>query len=203
MTRHRTAPAQARPDGASLPRPIPLAAELIWLPFVFVTLCLGLALYPRMPEQVPMRIDLAGNVTEYAEKSLWLALLPAFLQAFTGACFAVAHRSILCQPGRRSFFQRDTAALHGDAAAVALARARYARAWSRYVLWLGVALAAGLACMPLALAGIVGLGVFALAMAAIAAMALVVAAVLSARYGLDGTRAVSLDPRGRRDRGRS
>lgn len=71
------------------------------------------------------------------------------------------------------------------------------------MLWLGVALAAGLACMPLALAGIVGLGVFGLAMVAIAAMALVVAAVLTARYGLDGMRAVSLDPRGRRDRGRS
>ena len=191
MTRHRTAPAQARPDGASLPRPIPLAAELIWLPFVFVTLCLGLALYPRMPEQVPMRIDLAGNVTEYAEKSLWLALLPAFLQAFMGVCFAVAHRSILRPPGRRSFLQRDTAALHGDAAAVALARARYARAWSRYVLWLGVVLAVGFACMPLALAGIVGLGVFGLAMAAIAIAALVAAGVLAARYGVDGARGLA------------
>ena len=194
MTRREMEPAQTHVDGTSLPRSIPLVAELVWLLFVFVTLGLGLALYPQMPEQVPMHIDLAGNVTEYAEKSLWLALFPAFLQAFMGACFAVAHRSVV-RPPRRSD-------LHKATADGAYARGLSARAWSRYVLWLGVALAVGLACMPLAFAGIVGLGVFGLVMVVIAAAALVAAAVLTARYGLDGTRAASRAPQGLGGQGR-
>lgn len=46
-----------------LPRALPLVWNLLYIPVVLATIALGLALYPSMPDMLPMHADFEGNVT--------------------------------------------------------------------------------------------------------------------------------------------
>lgn len=53
---------------ANAPRPLPLAWDLLYVPVILATLALSLALYPAMPDPVPVHFDAAGIVDDYMAK---------------------------------------------------------------------------------------------------------------------------------------
>ena len=171
------------PDGSPLPHPAPLAAELVCLPLIALTVALGFMLYPQMPEQVPMHMDLAGNVNSYADKSLWLVAFPPLLQLFVWLCVAGAHLSIV----------RSSRPVAPEAPyASALGYALFARAWSRFTLAMNVLLMIAFGTLPLCDAGWVSLGTWAIALTVLVVAILVWCIVLFVRYGQNGSRAVGL-----------
>ena len=76
------------------PQALPLQWNLLYIPVIVGTLAFGLALYPAMPDMLPMHADFAGNVNDWAPKTLGSAIgfprraherrhrrsLPAFLR---------------------------------------------------------------------------------------------------------------------------
>ena len=171
------------PDGSPLPRPAPLAAELVCLPLIALTVALGFMLYSQMPEQVPMHMDLAGNVNSYADKSLWLVAFPPLLQLFMWLCVAGAHLSIV-----RSSRPVAPEAPHASALGYAL----FARAWSRFTLAMNVLLMIAFGTLPLCMAGWVSLGAWGIALTVLVVATLAWSIVLFVRYGQNGSRAVGL-----------
>ena len=169
------------PDGSPLPRPVPLTAELVCLPLIALTVVLGFALYPQMPEQVPMHMDLAGNVNSYADKSLWLVASSPLLQLFVWLCVAGAHLSIV-----RSSRPVSPEAPHASALGYAL----FTRAWSRFTLAMNILLMIAFGTFPLCMAGWMSLGAWAIALTVLVVVTLVWSVVLFVRYGQNGSRAV-------------
>ena len=67
-TRAARLAAVAGPAEANAPRPLPLAWDLLYVPVILATLALSLALYPAMPDPVPVHFDAAGAVDDYMAK---------------------------------------------------------------------------------------------------------------------------------------
>ena len=131
--RHQAVASVAEED---LPGAIPLAWDLIYVPVILVTACLGLALYPSMPDLLPMHADFLGNINRYVPKTLGSALgFPLAFEAFMGACFVFAHWAIL-----HSKCPSDP----DVPATSALAYGRFARAQSVFLLVMGGAHERGL-----------------------------------------------------------
>ena len=133
-------------DG-QLPRPIPLAWELLHLVIVVALAATAFATYDRLPEMVPLQIELDGSVSEYARRSLGVALYPVAIASFMGIVFAASHAMIL-----RSKRPIDPAA----PATSAYAYGRFARLQSLIMLVGGLALNAciGVTYFASALGGI-------------------------------------------------
>lgn len=134
-----------------LPAALPLAWNLLYIPLILATAGIGLALYPSMPDMLPMHADFSGNVNEYAPKSIGSAIgLPVLLEAFLAACLTFSHWSIL-----RSKRPVDPSA----PSASALAYGLFARAQSIFLLVVGLALSGGIGILLLlSSAGFIGLG---------------------------------------------
>ncbi len=79
----------------TIPRPIPLAWELLHLAVVLALVAFALLAYDRLPDQIPMHAGFDGAVTDYADKSLRVVMFPAIVAAFMGAAFAFSHWSII------------------------------------------------------------------------------------------------------------
>ena len=119
-----------------LPGPLPLAWNLLYVPVILGTLALGLALYPHMPDMLPMHADFNGTVTRYEPKSLGTAIgFPVLLEVFLAACFTFCQWMML-----RSKRPTDPAA----PATSALAYGLFARAQSIFLLIIGILLGAGI-----------------------------------------------------------
>ncbi len=54
---------------------------------LILTLVIGFAFYARMPEQVPMQVNLSGQVARYAHKSYGLVFFVPAVQIFEGVIF--------------------------------------------------------------------------------------------------------------------
>lgn len=117
------------------PRAVPLAWSLLHVPVILGTLALGLALYPGMPDMLPMHADFAGNVNRWEPKSLASAVgFPVLFELFMAACFAFCHGMIL-----RSKRPVDP----GAPATSALAYGLFARAQSVFMLVTGLLVSGG------------------------------------------------------------
>ena len=175
------------PLGGPLPQPVPMAANLVYLPIVLATLALCVALYPQMPDQIPMHVDLFGNVTSYSPKSPATVGFAVGMQVFMAAAMAFVHLGIL----------RSKRPVEPESPAEsALAYALYARAWSLAILLMGVALCLCFALLPLVDAGLVSLSAWGALMVAVVLVVLAVFVALGVRYGQNGSRAIkSLRPR--------
>ena len=57
---------------ANAPRPLPLAWDLLYLPVILATL----ALYPAMPDPVPVHFDAAGMADGYMAKGWQVIAMP-------------------------------------------------------------------------------------------------------------------------------
>ena len=73
------------------PKPLSLAWNLLYLPLIGGLAAFTLSHYDQFPSQIPMNIDLAGNVTSSVPKSPLTVLFPTFLVAFMGAIFTLVH----------------------------------------------------------------------------------------------------------------
>ena len=164
-----------------LPGAIPLAWDLVYVPVILGTACLGLVLYPGMPEQLPMHADFAGNVNRYVPKTLGSAIgFPIAFEAFMAACLVFAHWTIL-----RSKRPADP----GAPATSALAYGLFARAQSALLLVTGVLLSGGSGLLfLLSSAGLIGLGQAGLVIMMLCVPLVIGGVVLSVVYGQAGSR---------------
>lgn len=80
-------------DGA--PAPLSLVWDLLFLPAIVLAAVMAAIAYPTMPDQVPLQMNLSGEISNWAEKTPVLAAFPAVLSAFLAACFAFNHWSII------------------------------------------------------------------------------------------------------------
>lgn len=73
------------------PVPPSLAWNVVYVPIVFITLAIGLALYPSTPDLVPTHFDFAGNVNQWTPKGPTLIAFPLLFEVFMAACFIFSH----------------------------------------------------------------------------------------------------------------
>lgn len=73
------------------PKPLSLAWNLLYLPLIGGLAAFTLSHYDQFPSQIPMNIDLAGNVGSTVPKSPLTVLFPTFFVAFMGAIFTLVH----------------------------------------------------------------------------------------------------------------
>lgn len=164
-----------------LPGAIPLAWNLIYVPVILGTACLGLMLYPSMPDLLPMHADFVGNVNRYVSKTPGSALgFPLAFEAFLAVCFVFSHWMIL-----RSKRPSDP----DVPATSALAYGLFARAQSVFLLAMGVLMSAGSGLLfLLSSAGFIGLGQAGLGIMVLCVPLVIGGAVLAIVYGQAGSR---------------
>lgn len=167
-----------RADGTA-PRPLPLTWELLHLPVMLATLALTMALYPSMPEQVPIHFNMAGEVDSLVEKGWRVVLMPIAIQTFLAVCLAVSHWMML-RSKRPSSPEAP--------AASAIAYGTFARAQSVMLVVMGLALNAAMALMPLTFAGVISSFAAFVAILAVSVVVLVLAIGVSLAYGQSGSR---------------
>ena len=64
---------------------------MVYVPIVLITLAIGLALYPSVPDMVPTHFDFAGNVNQWTPKGPALIAFPLLFEVFMAACFIFSH----------------------------------------------------------------------------------------------------------------
>ena len=176
--RTQTAAVVAETD---LPGALPLTWNLLYIPVILGTLALGLALYPHMPDMLPMHADLNGTVTHYEPKSLGIVIgFPVLIEVFLAACFTFCHWMML-----RSKRPTDPAA----PATSALAYGLFARAQSVFLLIIGMLLGAGIGILfTLSSAGFIGLEQAGIVIVVLCIPIVVGSIALSVVYGQAGSR---------------
>lgn len=110
-------------------KPLSIKWDLLFLIPIALTAVLGIAGYASMPDMLPLRVDLAGNITSMQPKSPGLVAFPVIAVTFVSVCLAVYHWSIV-----RSKRLSDPAM----PAASAWAYARFARAHSVLIVVVGL-----------------------------------------------------------------
>lgn len=164
-----------------VPGPVPLAWNLLYVAVVLLTAAIGLALYPAMPDMIPMHADFSGNVNSYVEKSAGTVFgFPLAMEAFMALVFFGCHAMIVHS-------KRPTDP--GAPATSALAYGMFARAQSVFLLVTGVLVSGGIGVgFMLSSAGVVTLGQMGTALMVVCALVLVGAIALSLVYGQNGAR---------------
>lgn len=164
---------------ANAPRPLPLTWNLLYLPVILATLALSLALYPAMPDPVPVHFNAAGAVDGYMAKGWQVVAMPIAVQTFMALCLTASHWQIL-----RS--RRPSSPEHPVASAIAYGM--FARAQSATLLITGIVITVSIAIMPLAFAGVVTSDQSFVALIVIIIAAILPNLVVSLVYGQAGSR---------------
>lgn len=163
-----------------MPRMLPLAWNLLYIPVLLLTAGLIAALYPSMPDQIPMQVDFAGNVTRSVAKSPASVSFPLLIELFMAIIFVFSHWSI-----GRSKPRIDPR----KPATSAYAYAAYARAMCVVMVAGGLCLNAVLGVgMPLASAHRITLMQAGLWVVAAAMVFVVGSIVVALKYGQSGAR---------------
>lgn len=165
-------------DG-NVPHPISMWWNLLYVPVLAATLAIGYVGYDRMPERIPLQVDLSGQATRSMAKSPMAIWLPALIfgllsLVFVYSQYVIAHSKKGIDPNdpRRS----------------ALAYGMYARAWSIFSLLAGLILCMLAPVMELTFTGILSLRQ---AMALVFNVLIIVvggSATLSVMLGQNGSR---------------
>lgn len=161
------------------PRPLPLTWDLLYLPVILATLAMTVALYPGMPDPVPVHFDAAGVADDYMAKGWQVIAMPLAVQAFLALSLTAAHWQVL-----RS---RRPAAPENPTAS-ALAYGMFARAQSVALLVTGLVVVASIALMPLSFAGVVTSAQSLVALLVVCVAAIVPNVGISLVYGQAGSR---------------
>ena len=164
---------------ANAPRPLPLSWNLLYLPVILATFGLTLALYPSMPDPVPMHFNATGAVDDYMAKGWQVVAMPLAVQAFMALCLTASHWQIL-----RS--RRPASPEHPVASAIAYGA--FARAQSAALLVTGLVITMSIAIMPLAFAGVVSSDQSLVALVVIIIGAILPNLAVSLLYGQAGSR---------------
>lgn len=161
------------------PRPLPLAWDLLYLSIILATLAVTVALYPTMPDPVPVHFNMAGVADDYMAKGWQVLVMPLAVQLFLALSMTAAHWQML-----RS---RRPAAPESPTAS-ALAYGMFARAQSVALLVTGLVIVAAIALMPLAFAGVVTPAQSLVALLVVCVAAIVPNVGVSLVYGQAGSR---------------
>lgn len=164
-----------------MPNALPLAWNLLHVPVILATACIGFLLYPSMPDMLPMHADFAGNVNGYAPKTIGSAIgFPVLFEVFIAACMVFSHWTIL-----RSKRPSEP----GAPATSALAYGLFARAQSVFLLVAGLAIGGGIGILfLLSAAGFATLGQVGVLVVLLGGAVVAGAVVLSVVYGQAGSR---------------
>ena len=160
----------------NVPRPLPLTWNLLYLPVILATLAVTVALYPSMPDPVPVHFDATGAPDNYLAKGWQVIAMPVAVQAFLALSLTAAHWQML-RSRRPVAPERPTAS--------ALAYGMFARAQSVALLVTGLVVVAAIARMPRSVGG--G-GQSIVALLAICVAAIVPQVGVSLVYGQAGSR---------------
>ena len=172
------------------PKPLSLAWGLLYVPVILITLTMGIVGYPAMPGKVPLRMDLAGKVTEWADKSPGIVAFPVLFVVFIAVCLTVAHWVIL-----RSKKGSDPAM----PAAGAWAYGMFARAQSVLLVGMGLLVSLLGPVIQLTFLGVLSMAQALVPIGVVVAVILVASTAVSLVYGQNGSRLlarVSADGRG-------
>lgn len=178
-TAHRQAVAVVAEE--DVPKAIPLAWSLLYIPVILGTLALGLALYPQMPDMLPMHADFSGNVDRWEPKTLGSAIgFPVIFELFMAACFVFCHWMIL---------RSKRPSNPGSPATSAVAYGLFARAQSIFLLATGILLSGGIGVLfILSAAGFIELAQVAVVIIALCVPVAIGSIALSLVYGQAGSR---------------
>jgi len=161
------------------PKAISLMWNLLYLPVMIITLVIGFAAYVHMPDQIPMHVGLNGVVSRYAEKSPLVIWQVVFIQAIFVVIFLACHAMI----------KRSKKVVNPNApASSAFAYGLFSRAWSIYLLALGLIICIAMIGLTLSYAGIVSLMQWGVFIVIAVLIAIVGAIALSVVYGQGGSR---------------
>ena len=161
------------------PKPLPLTWNLLYLPVILATLAVTVALYPSMPDPVPVHFDATGAPDNYLAKGWQVIAMPVAVQAFLALSLTAAHWQML--RSRRPVAPESPTAS-------ALAYGMFARAQSVALLVTGLVVVAAIALMPLSFAGVVTPGQSIVALLVICVAAIVPQVGVSLVYGQAGSR---------------
>ena len=164
-----------------IPRAIPLAWNLLYLPVALAVAGIGIAAWPSMPDMIPMHADFAGNVTDFAPKSIGTVFgFPLAVIAFMAAAFTFSHWTIA-----RSKRPVDPS----SPVASALAYGMFVRAQSIFLLATGLIVSGAIGTsFMLSTTGAIGLGESAAIILAACVPVTVGAIALALVYGQSGAR---------------
>lgn len=188
QARHERASAVVGSAAQDAPQVLSLWWNLLYLPVILATLALTAALYPSMPDVVPIHMNATGQVDDTIAKGWVVFAFPAAIQLFLGGAFASSHWMI-----RRSKRPVSTEA----PASSSLAYGAFARAQSLALLAAGMLVQASIALMPLSFAGVISMGHAAVGVAVVCVAACAVTLGTSAAYGQSGTRLLRHTPAAR------
>lgn len=133
----------------SAPGPLPLVWNLLYLPIIIATVALTTALYPSMPDQIPLHAGMDGVIDGWADKSLATVALPVLTQLFMATIMTAGHAGVIAS---------KRGGLRSRPVAGALAYGRFAQVQTASILALGLALTASMALIVLSEAQIIGVG---------------------------------------------
>ena len=161
------------------PRPLPLAWELLNVPVIVFTAALSWALYPSMPDQVPMHMNLSGHITSWVDKSPAVLAFPLLVQLVIFVAMLFSHYSIV-----HSKKAVDPAAPASSAYAYGL----FAHAQSVFLVVFGMLIDAVMVCLPLSFANVLTMSQAAAVVMIVSLACVGAALVLSIKYGQAGSR---------------
>ena len=179
QARHERASAVVGSAAQDAPQVLSLWWNLLYLPVILATLAVTVALYPSMPDPVPVHFDAAGVPDNYLAKGWQVIVMPVAVQAFLALSFAAAHWQML--RSRRPVAPESPTAS-------ALAYGMFVRAQSLTLLVTGLVIVTAIALMPLSFAGVVTPGQSIVALLVICVAAIVPNVGVSLVYGQAGSR---------------
>ena len=161
-------------------RPLSLWWDLVYVVVIAATIIVGYAGYGGMPQRVPIHTNAAGIVDGWADKSPFVIWFAPLTELILAAVMVGAHAAVL-------YARRPV-----DVDSPVRSARRYAamaRAWSVYVLVVGVAVTAGVGMtVQLGTIGVLDLGAVGLAGTFAGVLALVGGIVVVLFYGQNGSR---------------
>lgn len=161
------------------PEPLSLWWELLHLAPIALTIIAAIMLYGAMPDRLATHANIAGYIDGWSDKS-WPTVLgmPLAVQLVMTAAMVAVHAVIIHSP-------RQLDPEHPSVSGYAYGR--FARAWSVYVLAVGLALNLGFAGLVPTYANWWSLGKWGMVMMVIASAILIAALVLAVTFGQSGS----------------
>ncbi|PJM72948.1 hypothetical protein CS006_06740 [Bifidobacterium primatium] len=165
----------------SLPKPLPLWWDLVYVAIIAATVIVGYAGYDSMPQRVPMHMNMAGVVDGWADKSPWLIWLAPGFELAIVTVMVLGHIAILYS-GRLIDPHRPPRSVWRHAAIM--------RVWSVYTLLVGIAVMLGVGLtLQLGMLGMVPLGLMGTTGMFVAMLAFAGCIVVILFYGRNGSHA--------------
>ena len=164
-----------------IPAAVSLGWEVLNLPVIVLTLAIGVLGYGLIPAQVPLHVDLSGQVTSWMGKTPALVLFPVLIQFFCTLCFAFSHWGIV----------HSKRPIDADApVSTAYAYGLFARAQSIYLVVFGVILNLSFVSFSLMMIGILSIMQAAIAVVLVALIAVMGSIIMAFVYGQGGARII-------------